>query len=115
MENKYRKVIVTGGRDYEDYNMVADVLEFLNPEIVIQGGASGADKLADEWASEFSKSITVEADWKTHGKAAGPIRNKQMLDSHPDAVVVAFPGGKGTENCVSLAKSKNMIILRVEK
>lgn len=107
-------VIVTGGRDYADHSMITDVLNFLSPHTVIQGGASGADKLADEWASEFAQSITFKADWNKHGKAAGPIRNAQMLDAYPHAVVVAFKGGDGTEGCIKLAKQRNMIVLRVE-
>lgn len=109
-----RKIIVTGGRDFDDWAMLSDTLDFLNPDVVVQGGASGADRMAKEWAKENKKEVvTVEADWKTHGKAAGPIRNGEMLDAHPDACLVAFPGGKGTANCVKQAVQKNMIVLSV--
>lgn len=107
-------IIVTGGRDYADAAMVSDVLETLKPDLVVQGGASGADTLAHEWANEYSQSLTFKADWKSFGKLAGPMRNAAMLDAYPDAIVVAFPGGKGTESCVELAKKRNMIVLRVE-
>jgi len=109
------KVIVTGGRDYSDANMVDDVLDLFKPTMIVQGGAFGADRLARMYA-EFYKieCVTMSADWEKHGKAAGPIRNVEMLKAHPDAVVVAFPGGRGTANCVQYACEMNMIVLRVE-
>ena len=109
------KLIITGGRDYNDYAMVVDVLNHLNPSVVIQGGATGADALAREWALDNGKEvITYNADWDIHGKSAGPIRNKQMCSEHKDAILIAFQGGKGTENCVNEAVKLNMIVLRVE-
>lgn len=109
------KIIITGGRDYDDKIMVQEVLDLLKPTMIVQGGAFGADQLARNYA-EFYKieCITVSADWDTHGKAAGPIRNREMLKAYPDAVVVAFPGGRGTDNCVKTAVAMNMIVLRVE-
>jgi hypothetical protein len=58
-----KQIIVTGGRDYDDWSMLQDVLNFISPDEVIQGGASGADRMAKEW-TEFNKkkAITVEAD-----------------------------------------------------
>jgi hypothetical protein len=110
-----KEVVVTGGRDYKDYIMVNEILDFINPDTVIQGGASGADKLALEWAKANKKSfVTYEADWTKYGKRAGPIRNRLMLIEHPDAVVIAFPGGAGTANCVRTAVSQNMIVLEVK-
>ena len=52
------------------------------------------------------------ADWDTHGKAAGPIRNKEMLESGVD-LLVAFPGGKGTNNCVQQAVVLSIPVLKV--
>jgi hypothetical protein len=105
------RVLVCGGRDYNDYDTVQRVLydfcdehnlaenEYKMPNglTIIHGGARGADSLADQWAVvnwvPFEK---YKADWDTHGRAAGPIRNQQMLDTGID-YVIAFPGGKG--NC----------------
>lgn len=111
-----RQVIITGGRDYDDWTMVQDVLNFIKPDLVVQGGAEGADKLAKEWAQLNNVECkTYEADWNKFGKGAGPIRNRIMLMEHPKAVVVAFPGGRGTANCVRQAYERNMIILQVHK
>ena len=111
-----KDIIITGGRDYADWPMVQAILNLFDIGLIIQGGASGADLMAKDYAETFNiPYVTVEADWNKHGRAAGPIRNKEMLLKYPNAVIVAFPGGRGTENCVKQAVAMNRIILRVEK
>jgi predicted Rossmann-fold nucleotide-binding protein len=110
-----KTIIVTGGRNYQDFAKIGRVFDFLGPHLLVEGGALGADRLAREWAEyNYIDVITFYADWDSHGKAAGPIRNRKMLEEHPDAIVVAFPGGKGTENCVKQAKELGRVVLRVE-
>ena len=72
---------------------------------IIEGGANGADTAARIWAGMHDvPGATYPAYWKLHGRQAGPIRNRLMLtDGEPD-LVVAFPGGSGTRNMISLAK-----------
>jgi hypothetical protein len=100
------KVLVCGGRDFDDYEKVKDVLSqlFPWPTLIIEGGADGADNLANMWAR--SQKIPVQqykADWEKHGKGAGMIRNKQMLDEGKPDFVVSFPGGRGTWDMTSRA------------
>lgn len=95
------RLLVCGGRNYDNFDTVSKVLMAHLPEIecVIQGGAMGADAQAREWCDLTGvPCITYAADWKSHGKAAGPIRNQQMLDQGKPDLVIAFPGGKGTED-----------------
>lgn len=107
-------VIVTGGRTYGDCNKVFSVLDKLQPTMVIQGGATGADAIARRWASERGvRCLTLPADWKTHGKAAGPIRNKEMINLGYARTVVAFPGDAGTKNCVEQARRAGLKIFEV--
>jgi hypothetical protein len=109
-------IIVTGGRDYDDWARLQDVLSVFNVGLIIQGGASGADRLAKKFAEEYLiNNVTVEADWNKHGRAAGPRRNWEMLMEYPKAIVVAFPGGAGTANCVKQALQLNRIVLMVQK
>jgi len=109
------EIIVTGGRDYKDAKRVQEVLTLFYPKTIIQGGAKGADHLARMFASEFNlKCVSWPADWDQWGKAAGPRRNKEMILAHPNAIVVAFPGGAGTENCVEFAIRQKRLVLRVE-
>ena len=58
---------------------------------------------------------TFEADWDRHGKAAGPIRNKQMLDEGKPDLVVAFEGGKGTANMIAQAEAAGVRVFRATK
>ena len=109
-------IIVTGGRDYDDWAMLQDVLSAFDAKLIVQGGAQGADRMARKYAEDNKiVSVTVEANWNKHGRAAGPIRNREMLMEYPEAIVVAFPGGAGTANCVKQAVELNRIVLMVHK
>jgi hypothetical protein len=104
------RVLVCGGRNYSDYAFLSSVLTNIHTTTaitcIIHGAASGADSLADRWAAEHNIPVHVfPADWMTHHRAAGPIRNKQMLDEGTPDVVVAFPGNKGTRNMVAQAQT----------
>ena len=105
-----KRVLVTGGRDYGRFEgakrqRVFSVLDAYAPCVIIQGGATGADACAKQWAKAYSlPCVEVPARWDEHGKAAGIIRNMQMLDEwHPD-VVIAFPGGRGTAHMKTYAE-----------
>lgn len=107
--------IVTGGRDFDNWDMVCDVLSYLEPDLIIQGGATGADALARRWADENEvPCITIPAHWHRYGRAAGPMRNAIMLDTYPNAAIVAFPGGRGTANCVAFAEKRNRKVIKIE-
>lgn len=109
------KILVCGGRDYDNKQKVFDMLNFLHPAEVITGGATGADSLADQWAMENTKIRHIfPADWAKHGKSAGPIRNALMLQEGQPDLVIAFPGGKGTENLVKGARILGIEVNEVE-
>ena len=104
------KLIVAGGRNYrlqpsdiEKLNNVGNVTE------LVSGGASGVDSDAEAWAISRNIPITkFTPDWKQFGRAAGPIRNKEMAE-YADAVVL-FPGGKGTASMLKEAQKAELII-----
>lgn len=103
------RVLVTGGRDYADREAVFAELDRIRAGnlafVVINGGASGADKLARDWCLARSVDfMTCPADWKRWGRSAGPRRNEEMLKviGKPD-LVVAFPGGDGTQDMIARA------------
>jgi len=102
------RLLVCGGRDYANISAVNHALGAVHRKykitVIIEGGAYGADRLAREWAQRNNITVvTFNADWHKHGKAAGYIRNSQMLtEGKPDAVV-AFPGGRGTNNMIKQA------------
>ena len=120
------KVLVTGGRDFDDRKWLWAGLDRLYEVApfteLIEGGARGADTIAGEWAKwlnlsagrEVIRHVTVEADWSTHGKSAGYIRNTKMADMRPD-LVLAAPGGKGTTMMISVANARGIRVIYLDK
>ncbi len=104
------KVLVCGGRNYNDYESVKSCLDMLPPiTCIISGCARGADTLGIRYAEEHNIPIMrFPADWNTYGKAAGSIRNQQMLDEGQPQLVIAFPGGSGTADMVRRSLKANL-------
>lgn len=93
-----------------------DVGNYLYVVTIIAGGADGADSLAASWAAvENVNYKEYKADWYQYGKAAGPIRNKRMLEEGKPDLVIAFPGGKGTANMVALAKGAGIEVIQIDE
>jgi len=112
-------ILVCGGRTYNNKEKIYEVLSSIHKEtpisVLIHGAAKGADTLAGYWARENGiKEKQYPALWNTHGKAAGSIRNQQMLDSNTVELVVAFPGGKGTSDMVSRAKKSGIEVKEIQ-
>lgn len=86
------RVLICGDRNWKDQERIGKCLEELDPVSVtiIHGGCRGADLLAGIEAR--SRGFTIQefpANWQKYGRAAGPIRNQQMLDEgKPDKVLV---------------------------
>ena len=115
MRSSLDSLLVCGGRNYSDRDHAWGILTILDPQRIICGGAPGADSIAIEWAESWQIITTVyPADWDTHGKAAGPIRNQQMIDLETADLVLAFPGGRGTEDMIRRAKKAGIPVLRVD-
>jgi len=114
------KVLVCGGRQYDDAATLASRLSEINRDHaiteIIEGGAAGADTLARKFGEHEGIPVrTFPADWDTHGRAAGPIRNRQMLEEGRPDLVVAFPGGRGTANMVKQARAAGVKVLEINK
>lgn len=95
------KCLVFGGRTYSDARAVSEILtQFWQRHgqfAVIEGGASGADRLAREWGQLHGLPVlTCAANWNSYKKAAGFIRNQWMLDYAQPTYAIGFPGGPGT-------------------
>jgi predicted Rossmann-fold nucleotide-binding protein len=110
------KVLVCGSRDYPSSPEVYYQLGKLKARgisAVITGGAKGADEFAHYWATRNGiEVIQFKADWQKHGRAAGPIRNQQMLDEGRPDLVVAFAGGRGTADMIRRAEAAGIPIER---
>jgi len=111
------KVLVCGGRNYGNITRVSQELDALPRAeglIVIEGGATGADRIARFWAHHNGCGIlTFKADWERHGLAAGPVRNQQMIEEGKPDLVIAFPGGRGTADMVRRARAAGVEVREV--
>lgn len=109
------KVVVTGGRNYTDRNRVFYELDSLPISHLYVGDATGADAFALEWAKLKNIPYTMlEAKWDKYGKRAGSLRNGALLiAAGREATVVAFPGRRGTANCISQATDMGMKVIRI--
>lgn len=106
------KILICGDRKWSDKDKIKAELAQYDPAdtIVISGGAQGADTLAAIVAFELGfRFKEFPAEWARYGKAAGPIRNQQMLDEHPE-FVLAFHSNisesKGTADMIARARRK---------
>lgn len=104
------RILVTGSRNYGNRIDVWAALDQQLAEhraftLVVGDCPTGADKHARDWAARWWIPVEVHrADWKTHGRAAGPLRNHAMVASGAD-LCLAFPLGRspGTRGCMRLA------------
>lgn len=114
-------IMITGSRDWEDVPTISQALYNAFVELgadnetrLLSGGCpTGADRIAEDiWENELGLVVDqFPALWKEYGNAAGPIRNKQMVDTKPD-IVLAFPKGesKGTRGTIRIAESAGLDI-----
>jgi len=112
------KLLACGGRDYADRAKVFAVLDAIHKEtpiaIVIHGAQTGADLLAEAWAKSRKVPYAGHpADFGRLGPSAGPRRNRKMLSWKP-ALVVAFPGGRGTAHMVGIAKQAGKEVREIQ-
>ena len=112
------RVLVCGSRDWTDEVVVERALNGLNLSVLIHGAARGADMLANDIVSRWVEAAidSYPANWKKHGKAAGPIRNQQMLDEGKPDLVLAFWKNKsrGTADMIRRARKAGVAVRVIE-
>ena len=111
------KVIIAGGRDFDDYNMLKTHCDKILSNkrnngyriIIISGTARGADTLGEQYAKEKGYEVLrFPADWNTYGKRAGYIRNEEMSE-HADACICFWDSiSNGTRHMINIAKEKRL-------
>lgn len=109
------RILVTGGRDYNDADFVFAVLDRVHAKVgitlLIEGGALGADFIAKEWAKSRGVAHETErADWHKYKKSAGHIRNGVMLEKYLPNGVVAFPGDRGTKDMIEQSLAAGLTV-----
>ena len=116
---KSLKVLVCGGRHFEDWRFVRKCLDEFHSKdpitTIVHGGAAGVDTMAGQWARDNNVSFKVfPAKWDIYGSSAGFIRNTDMANDKPD-IVLAFPGGSGTKHMIETAKRKKIHVIEYVK
>ena len=109
-------LLIAGGRDFSNYDLLARRCAAFIAEncgarelVVISGRASGADSLGERFAREYSLECKYyPAQWKTYGRAAGPIRNKQMAEVADGAVVFWDSHSRGTRNMIGYLQERGV-------
>lgn len=112
------RVLVTGDRNWTWKGIIQEQLhslkeeDYFDPLVVVHGAARGADTLAGEAAATLGLLVEAHpARWEEHGRAAGPIRNREMLNSGID-LVLAFhsdlASSKGTKDMVFIANKEGV-------
>lgn len=128
------RIAVCGGRNFTDRSRVFEALETIHAatpiEELMHGDCRGADRLAAEWAGRKGIPISeFRADWdnidlpgakirmnrgRPYDATAGFRRNIRMLIEGAPELVIAFPGGPGTEHMVANALKRNFAVLSVD-
>lgn len=113
------RVIVAGGRKFNDYQLLKAKLDYYLQHkvtqgytiVIVSGEATGADSLGERYAKE--KGYLIErypAEWDKYGLSAGYKRNVKMGNA-ADALVAFWNGiSKGTKSMIQIAKDKNLLV-----
>lgn len=116
-----KRVAIVGSRQFSDYEVIEpwilfaihpwDILE------VVSGGAPGVDYIAEVFARKHNLLLKVfPAEWNLHGKKAGLIRNRLIVENSD--IVLAFPDSEsvGTLHTINLAREmgKQLFVFQIE-
>lgn len=118
------KLIVAGGRDFDDWKLLSESLHTLLTNKwsggieIVEGGARGADRMGYEYARANTLAHKrFNADWDTHGKKAGILRNIEMAE-YADALVAFWDGtSRGSLHMIETMKKlgKPVRVVKYEK
>ena len=111
------KLLITGSRTFEDKKHLYDELSKIDFDLLISGGAAGADQLAEEYARDNDIQIEQhKPDYNKYGRGAPIVRNKEMVDLCD--LVIAFwdKKSRGTKSTIEYAakNGKKLIVCYYE-
>lgn len=116
------RVIIAGGRDFNDYFLLKDsvraiISKYDSPVKIISGTCRGADRMGEKFA--YDTGIEVErfpANWNDLGKRAGFVRNAEMAkyacEDNNVGILIAFWDGKskGTKHMIEIARKNGLSV-----
>ena len=100
-------VAIVGGRDFDDYEQFKSCVdgEKIKFKSIVTGGARGVDTLAERYAKEIGVPVKIYwPDWTNYGKAAGPIRNKQIIEGADCVIAFWDEKSPGTRSSLKIAE-----------
>lgn len=118
------RLLITGSRYFNDAGLmsaaISDAVSTLrgfgfDRVVLVHGGARGADMLAEHIGRSMGLEIEAHpAQWDVYGKAAGPVRNREMVELGAD-LMLAFPVGesRGTRGCMRFAVERGCAVVNV--
>ena len=103
---------IVGTRTFNDYKLLKKKVDEINKKtkinMIVSGGCTGTDKLAEKYAKENKIPTKIFIpNWKKYNKAAGPIRNKLIVESSDKVIAFWDQVSKGTLSSINLAKQMN--------
>ena len=99
------KLLIAGSRSIKSFDLSPYVPA--DADLIITGGASGIDTLAEAWAAERGiPTLTVKPCYEKYGRAAPILRDEEMVDM-ADAVLVIWDGvSRGSKHTADYARKK---------
>lgn len=114
------KLALVGSRTYENWHdfqdaVVATLKEWDTTteevECIISGGAKGADSLAERFAREHNiKMVVFKPEWQRLGRAAGLMRNTDIVNACTHVIAFPSPSGSGTQDSIRKAKAAKKVV-----
>ena len=107
------RVAIVGSRDYPNWSSIINFVKRLAGKypdtVVVSGGARGVDSVAVKAAELAGLKVEVyPADWDKHGKKAGFLRNKTIVDRADKLVAFWDMESAGTAHSIGLALEKKI-------
>lgn len=118
------KLIIAGGRDFNDYELLEEKVDLFLYKVldgytlsninthnisIICGMQKGADTLGKQFGEKYNLEVIEKpADWNTHNKSAGPIRNNQMADICTHAIIFWDGSSRGSKNMIDICIQRNI-------
>ena len=108
-------IAIIGSRKFSNYsfmkNSILNIVKIEDIDYVVSGGAKGADTLGELFAKEYNlKTMIFKPEWNKYGKAAGVIRNTDIVRNAD--IIIAFPMGssKGTYDSIHKARKSHKTV-----